>query len=232
MTHDDPLRKLPPEDAAAEEIEILEVVGVDESGAPVDAPASEDDVEVVFEEAESDAGAEGGVEADDGEAAALRERLIRLQADFENYKKRVDRERYDHVRHATGDLVGRLLPVLDNFERAMAAARMDGDVAPFLQGVGLIQRQLLDELRREGLISMDALGKTFDPEIHEAVATEAGDGAEAPDHTVTHVFQRGYYFHDRVLRPALVRVRLDGSGGSEEPAGVDEAEDATDAEGA
>lgn len=232
MTHDDPLRKIPPKDAAAEEIEILEVVGVDENGAPVDAPASEDDVEVVFEEAESDAGTGRGAGSGEDDQAALRERLVRLQADFENFRKRTDRERYDHVRHATGDLVSRLLPVLDNFERAMAAARTDGDAAPFLEGVGLIQRQLLEELRREGLRPMDALGTTFDPEIHEAVATEADDGTQAPDHTVTHVFQRGYFFHDRVLRPALVRVRLDGSGGPEEPGGVGEAGGAADREGA
>jgi molecular chaperone GrpE len=214
MSHDDPLRKIPPEDEGGEEIEILEVVGLDEDGVPVEDTASSDDVEVVFEDGEGPP--EDVRIVASGEELALRERLIRLQADFENFKKRVDRERYDHLRYATGELVARLLSVLDNFERAMAAARVDRGVEPFLEGVGLIQRQLIEELKREGLRPMDALGSTFDPEIHEAVATDTD--AAAPEHTVTHVFQRGYYFHDRVLRPALVRVRL---GGSEEVGDAD-----------
>jgi molecular chaperone GrpE len=221
MTHDDPLRKLPPEDASSEEIEILEVVGVDETGAPVDGAAPSDDVEVVFEEADEGADENEESAAPAADAAFVRERLIRLQADFENFKKRVDRERHDHLRHATGDLVTRLLPILDNFERAMASARGEGGVEPFLEGVGLIQRQLIEELRREGLRPMDALGAPFDPEIHEAVATDTD--AAAPDHTVTHVFQRGYYFHDRVLRPALVRVRLDVAERTEDVGEGDEA---------
>ena len=83
-----------------------------------------------------------------------------------------------------------------------------GDWDPLMEGVVLIQRQLVEELSREGLQAMDPVGSTFDPEMHEAVATDAASG-DAPN-TVTAVLQRGYFFHDRVLRAALVRVSVDG----------------------
>lgn len=222
MAADDPMRKIPPEPDASDDIEILEVVGLDEDGAPVvlEADIDEagaDDVEVVFEEGAPEV-AEPAPAAP-AEDALLRERILRLQADFDNFKKRIDRERLDHLRHATGELVTRLLPVLDNFERAVASARPGGSDA-VLDGVLLIHKQFLDELKKEGLRPMDGVGQPFDPTLHEAVATDP-DPAAAPN-TVTHVFQRGYFFHDRVLRPALVRVSVDVSldaladGGSKE----------------
>jgi molecular chaperone GrpE len=150
--------------------------------------------------------------SEDGE---LRERLLRLQADFENFKKRIERERIDHFRYATFGLVGRILPVLDNFERAMAAARPGTPGDALIEGVALIHRQLVAELAVEGLRPMESVGELFDPELHEAVATDPD--SPSPPHTVTHVFQRGYFLHDRVLRPAMVRVRIDDSEGGTEP---------------
>ncbi|HJQ99711.1 MAG TPA: nucleotide exchange factor GrpE, partial [Candidatus Polarisedimenticolaceae bacterium] len=182
-----------------------EVVGVDEDGIPVETE-DPDDVEVVFEDVPAAPAARRSVPPP--EDPALKERFVRLQADFENYKKRIDRERSDYFRHATSGLVGRLLPVLDNFERAIAAARGRADT--FSEGVVLIQRQLLEELSREGLHPMDPVGSPFDPEMHEAVATDPT--SDAPAHTVTAVLQRGWFFHDRVLRAALVRVSVDGGG--------------------
>jgi molecular chaperone GrpE len=213
MSPDDPLRKIPPDPDPNDEIEILEVVGLDEDGASVAADPDED-IEVIFEEPGGQAAAPTipAPTVETREDTALKERFIRLQADFENLKKRIDRERLDHLRHATSELVARLLPVLDNFDRAVASARPAAD--PVLEGVVLIQRQLQEELKREGLRPMDALGQPFDPAIHEAVATDPD--SPAPAHTVTEVFQRGYFFHDRVLRPALVRVRLDGSEGAQD----------------
>jgi molecular chaperone GrpE len=141
---------------------------------------------------------------------------MRLQADFENFKKRIERERIDHLRYATFGLVGRILPVLDNFERAMAAARSSASGDALAEGVALIHRQLVAELTVEGLRGMDSVGQAFDPELHEAVATDPD--SECPPHTVTHVFQKGYFLHDRVLRPAMVRVRVDDSeGGADAP---------------
>jgi molecular chaperone GrpE (heat shock protein) len=196
---------MPPEPDPRDDIEILEVVGLDEDGVPLETAEDEDDVEVVFEEPAAPRRPASVVED-----PALRERFVRLQADFENFKKRIDRERGDYFRHATGDLVGRLLPVLDNFERALAAARTRSSAGfdPLTEGVVLIQRQLLEELSREGLRPMEAVGSAFDPQMHEAVATDPGSAA--PPGTVTAVLQRGYFFHDRVLRAALVRVSVDG----------------------
>jgi molecular chaperone GrpE len=217
MIQDKSGRRLPSEPEASEDIEILEVVGVDEDGVPI--PTDPDDVEVVFEES-------GSVEASEMPAARvpppaedgeLRERLLRLQADFENFKKCIERERIDHFRYATFGLVGRILPVLDNFERAMAAARPNASGDALIEGIALIHRQLVAELAVEGLRPMESVGEPFDPELHEAVATDPD--SPSPPHTVTHVFQRGYFLHDRVLRPAMVRVRVDDSEGDIETPG-------------
>jgi molecular chaperone GrpE len=205
----DPARGHPPDPDATDDIEILEVVSVDENGTPVaDDPVEaegDDDVELVFDEAAPPA---AGPEdhPQDEEIRQLRDRLVRLQADFENFKKRIDRERAEHLRHATSELVARILPVLDNFERALLSVRPGGAADAVVEGIGLIHRQLLATLEREGLRAMDSVGATFDPELHEAVATDPDEGA--PPHTVTQVFQRGYFLHDRLLRPAMVRVRI------------------------
>src|SRR5262245_4727802 len=167
---------MPPDPDPTDDIEILEVVGLDEDGVPVEAE-DPDDVEVVFDDVPLPPKKATAVSRPAAEEIALRERLVRLQADFENFKKRIDRERGDYFRHATSGLVARLLPVLDNFERALAAARSRADAAdPLMEGVVLIQRQLLEELSREGLHAMDPIGSTFDPEMHEAVATDAASG--------------------------------------------------------
>ena len=192
---------MPPDPEQSDDIEILEVVGVDEDGIPVETEDPED-VEVVFEDLPVAPAVRRP--APPAEDPALKERFLRLQADFENYKKRIERERSDYFRHATSGLVARLLPVLDNFERALAATRGRPDA--LTEGVVLIQRQLLEELAREGLHPMDPVGAVFDPELHEAVATDPT--SDAPAHTVTAVLQRGWFFHDRVLRAALVRVSV------------------------
>jgi molecular chaperone GrpE (heat shock protein) len=192
---------MPPDPEQSDDIEILEVVGVDEDGIPVETEDPED-VEVVFEDLPVAPAVRRP--APPTEDPALKERFLRLQADFENYKKRIERERSDYFRHATSGLVARLLPVLDNFERALAATRGRPDA--LTEGVVLIQRQLLEELAREGLHPMDPVGAVFDPELHEAVATDPT--SDAPAHTVTAVLQRGWFFHDRVLRAALVRVSV------------------------
>jgi len=211
MPHDD-ARRLPPDLEGVEDLEILEVIGVDEDGIPLEGD-NDDDVLVVFDEAPSapETPARPAELTESAEELQLRERLVRLQADFENFKKRVDRERIDHFRYATSGLVGRILPVLDNFERAMAAARPGTSGEALMEGLLLIQRQLLSELESEGLRAMDSVGEAFDPERHEAVATDPD--SPMPPHTITQVFQRGYFLHDRVLRPAMVRVRVEAVDG-------------------
>jgi len=221
MTENDTGQPLPADAETSEDFEILEVVGVDENGVAIAGP-DPDDVEVVFDEGDSDLdptprGSRNYEVLDD---AHLRDRMLRLQADFENFKKRMERERIDHFQYATFGLVERILPVLDNLERAILAARPGEPGDALVEGVLLIHRQLVIELEKEGLRVMRSVGEVFDPAQHEAVATDPD--APAPPHTVTEVLQKGYFLHDRVLRPAMVRVRVDGSFG--EPDGDDRKE--------
>lgn len=139
----------------------------------------------------------------------LKETLARRQADFENYRKRIERERGDTYNRVVGDVVGKLLPVLDNLRRAldaeasMQAAESD-EFRHFLQGVELIDKQLRDVLEGLGLEPVEAVGQPFDPHIHEAVATVSSEDYE-PD-TVVQELVRGYRLGEKLLRPAIVKV--------------------------
>lgn len=199
-----------------DDIEILEVIGLDDdSPFVVEAPDAVEDADEVVLEIDGDAvgdPARGDKEYGD------REQLLRVFAEFENFKKRVDREREAAERHATAALVLRLLPVLDNFERALGRPP-NGPDSTFHDGVALIFRQLLDELRRDGLTAIDSVGETFDPAVHEAVATTTDSGI--PSHTIVEELQRGYLLHDRLLRPALVKVAIDGTADDSRGTGED-----------
>lgn len=144
-----------------------------------------------------------------GERHDLLDKLTRRQADFENYRKRVERERAATYDHAVGDVVKRLLPVLDNLRRALAAegsfeSGESEEFRHFLRGVELIEKQLNGVLENLGVAAVPTVGERFDPHIHEAVATEETDEFE-PD-TVTEELQRGYRLGDKLLRPAMVKV--------------------------
>jgi molecular chaperone GrpE len=130
--------------------------------------------------------------------------LQRTQADFENYQKRNRREREEEQRYQTAKVMNDLLPVLDNLERATAAAKQAGETGPLVQGVGLVQNQFLDLLRRYGVTRIEAQGKPFDPNLHQAVMQQPGQGQ--PPNTVLQVLEQGYQIQDRVLRPAKVVV--------------------------
>ena len=148
----------------------------------------------------------GSREADELETARreiqeLKDRQLRKLAEFENFKKRTEREKSDYFRFALADFFRDLLPVLDNFERALAHSDPSDD--EYRQGVTLIYRQLVDALRKRGLTEVPTDGP-FDPNIHEAVAREASSEHEA--NTILQVLQKGYYLNDRLLRPAFVRV--------------------------
>jgi molecular chaperone GrpE len=130
--------------------------------------------------------------------------LQRTQADFENYQKRNQREREQERRYWHAALALDLLPVIDNLERAMAAAKQAGESGPLVRGVGLVQTQLLDMLKRHGITPIDALGKLFDPHLHQAVMQRPD--ADRPQNTVVEVLAQGFMIHDRVLRPASVIV--------------------------
>lgn len=139
------------------------------------------------------------------ERASLYDKLLRRQAEFDNYRKRVERERNELYQHGREDVLIQFLPVVDNFERALSSLEeSDGDAEALRRGVELIHKQFKDALSKLGLEPVEAVGHTFDPHVHEAVTTEATD--KHKENTVIEEFQRGYKIGDRLLRPAKVKV--------------------------
>lgn len=129
-------------------------------------------------------------------------RLVRLQADFDNYRKRVAREREDLLKYANEQLILALLPVVDNFDRALASENNDSE--KLLAGIEMISRQLMDILSREGLESIPAVGQQFNPEHHEAVIKE--ESGNHPENSIIQELRRGYTYKGKVIRPAMVKV--------------------------
>lgn len=129
--------------------------------------------------------------------------LLRRQADFENYRKRVEKERQADRHRGVEHLIEKILPVLDALEKALSTDGA-GENAEFRKGFELIHRQLLDILSKQGLKRIEAAGKAFDPHFHHAI--QQVETSDAPDGHVLDELQPGYLFHERVLRPAMVRV--------------------------
>ncbi len=143
----------------------------------------------------------------------LRQTLLRRQADFDNYRKRIEKERFEDSKRATARVIEGLIPVIDGFEHALAAHR-EPEYDNYRKGFELIYKQLLENVAKLGVERIDPAGKSFDPHLHQAV-----DRAETTDHadgTILQVFQPGYVFHGRVLRPAMVRVAVHPSPASKE----------------
>lgn len=158
------------------------------------------DGSAVLDEADSLRIRLAAAEQDRDEFRAL---LLRTQAEFENYQKRAARESQQERRYAHAPLALDLLTAFDNLDRALQAARQAGDAGPLAQGVALVQNQWLDVLRRHGITPIDALGKPFDPNLHQAVMQMPSD---QPPGAVVQVLQQGFAINDRVLRPAAVAV--------------------------
>jgi molecular chaperone GrpE len=135
------------------------------------------------------------------ERDALQDRLLRTAAEFDNYRKRMDRERRDLADYTAGEAIKDLLPIIDNLERALQASAQDD---PLRKGVELIHKQMLEMLRKRGVTPIEALGADFDPNVHEAVTQE--ESAQHRDGEVMEELQRGYKVGDRLLRPAMVKV--------------------------
>jgi molecular chaperone GrpE len=135
------------------------------------------------------------------ERDALVERLARMQAEFDNARKRAAKEQQDYRDYALADVLKALIPVLDSFDRALQTSP---EKSEFHAGVELIQKQLQDALARIGVKPIDAKGEQFDPRYHEAI--EMVDTESAKDHEVLEELQRGYKLKDRLLRPAMVKV--------------------------
>jgi molecular chaperone GrpE len=139
------------------------------------------------------------------EKQELFDRLLRKQAELENFRKRLQREKEEFVQHATADLLRALLPVLDSFERALRH-RDETVPEPYVQGVKLIYQELLEVMSRAGVTPLETTGKSFDPHLHQAVET-----VEAPGHRdqeIVEELQRGYKLRHRLLRPAVVKVAV------------------------
>jgi molecular chaperone GrpE len=138
------------------------------------------------------------------EADRLQERLLRLHAEFENYKKRMAREKTEFLKFANEGLILQFLPILDNLERAIASARAETGSTPLIEGIELIVRLFRTTLEKVGVKPMEVLGQPFDPGFHQAVAQVESSQGEA--NLVVEEIQKGYLLEGRVLRPAMVKV--------------------------
>ena len=135
----------------------------------------------------------------------LRQTLLRRQADFDNYRKRVEKERAEDSKRTTSRLIEALIPILDSFEQALAAHR-EAEYENYRKGFELIHKQLVENITKLGAERIDPIGKPFDPHLHQAV--DRAETTDEADGTILSVFQPGYVFNGRVLRPAMVRVAV------------------------
>jgi molecular chaperone GrpE len=193
---------------------------------PMEGFQPDDDIEIEFLDQEADDQEAGEqdleeepdgleplqVEADEEEARHLKAELdhvrdiyLRKLAEFDNFRKRVEREREDSRLAGVEEMIRELLPVLDNFERALQHA--EDDSGAFLQGIEMIAKQLWDTLERRGVAEVNPVGQPFDPELHEAV--QRVEDGEYPPGTVAWVMLKGYTMGDRLIRPAMVGVAVD-----------------------
>ena len=168
--------------------------------------------EVEREDGEAGQGEATESEALRGELAALQERMVRLQADFDNFRRRALKEREEAHQYGHENLVKDLLASVDNLDRAIEHARKSdgGDFESMLQGVELVRRELLGALANHGMSEIEAGNVAFDPNVHEAMAQQEDDSV--PANTVIAVFQKGYRLRDRLLRPARVVVSTPAAG--------------------
>ncbi|MGU3470014.1 nucleotide exchange factor GrpE [Paenibacillus sp. D51F] len=138
------------------------------------------------------------------QAEEHQQRYLRAQADFDNFRRRTQKEKEELAQYASSKLLTQLLPVVDNFERALAAAAGSGDSDSLAKGVDMIFRQLQGVLEQEGLKAMEAVGSPFNPEFHQAIMQVESD--EHEEGIVVEEVQKGYILKDKVLRPAMVKV--------------------------
>lgn len=181
-----------------------ELIELHDSGESLDAA-------LVQEEAAAVAAAQEKVVSIQKDLEELKDRHLRKLAEFENHKKRSERERQEYFKIALAGFVHDFLPVMDNFERALEHARPADLESDFGQGIVIIRKQLGELWKRYGLIPIDTSG-TFDPNLHEAVATEETDAV--PPNTILAELQKGYFLNDRLIRPAFVKVSVRKSDGN------------------
>jgi molecular chaperone GrpE len=139
-----------------------------------------------------------------GDLERFRDLAMRTQADFENFRKRAAREKDDAIKYANASFLERLIPILDNFELGLNAARASAANSPILAGMDMVSKQLSDFLTSSGVEPVNGEGQHFDPNFHEAVAQE--ESAAVPEGVIIRQLRRGYKLRDRLLRPATVVV--------------------------
>jgi molecular chaperone GrpE len=157
------------------------------------------------EERSATAAAEEKLQTVMGDLEELKDRHRRKLAEFENMRKRTEREKGEYLRVALGKFIGDFLTISDDFDRALAHATPEETATDFGQGVGLIQRKLAELWKKYGLEEVDTSG-SFDPNVHEAVATEPS--RDLPKDTILEVLRKGYKLNDKLIRPALVKVTV------------------------
>ncbi|WZL74622.1 nucleotide exchange factor GrpE [Clostridiaceae bacterium 35-E11] len=138
------------------------------------------------------------------EHEALNNKYLRTVADFQNYRKRVEKEKSDIHHYANEKLIQDLLPVVDNLERAIKSAEEEGKDKTFIKGIEMILQQFLDVLKKNGVEEIQTMGEAFDPNYHHAVLQEENENHES--NTITDVFQKGYTLNGKVIRPSMVKV--------------------------
>jgi molecular chaperone GrpE len=187
---------------------------IDESGDVVSGDPDPEEVSGldISPESQPNAAASPDKEALAKELRELKDQYLRSRADFENFRRRNEREKSDYFRHALSGVMRELLPVVDNFERALASGAEGGE--DFRKGIELIARQFVDVLQKQGLRAVEESGVAFDPTIHEAITSE--EKPDVPANTVVEVFQKGYFLNDRLVRPALVKVSTGGPSGGQQ----------------
>lgn len=158
----------------------------------------------------------------DDEIRQLQDKMLRLAAEMENTRKRLERERRDGIRYANECLLRDFLPVLDNLERALSHATGDAGAAALLEGVRMTCKSFTDVLEKFGCKPFESVGQPFDPNYHEAMLQQESD--QQPENTVLQEFQKGYLLHDRLLRPALVIVSKAAAEATGQPAAGSAAE--------
>ena len=191
---EDKKNQIPIEDGVAE----AEEVKAEEAEEKAEGEAAEEAEKEEAKEDEAQKTEEDAKKAEEAES----ERYMRLMAEFQNFKKRAAREKSDIHAYANEKIVGELLPVLDNFERALDAE--GGDLEAYAKGMQLIFEQLKTALENAGLEEIKAMDETFDPNVHNAVMTDNLEDKE--DGTITKVLQKGYKLKDKVIRPSMVAV--------------------------
>ncbi|MBV6430435.1 MAG: Protein GrpE [Bryobacteraceae bacterium] len=175
-------------------------VGVEERAAD---PVSRDDSVELTDPAGQLAAAVAGLERLQAENAEMQDRLLRRQAEFENFRKRVEREKVELLEYAGMEAARAILPIVDDFERALKAESADKEYA---RGMEMIHQHLIEALKKLGLEDIECEGRKFDPNLHHAVTRESSESAE--EDMILEVYQKGYNFKGRLLRPAMVKVSV------------------------